>query len=47
LCSAAFSRDTSQEEEEHEKKEKIYGNAEEVREELTTHMYAYIQYNIL
>ncbi len=41
LCSATFNRNTGQEEEEH-KKEKINGNAEEVREELTTHMYAYI-----
>jgi hypothetical protein len=42
LCSATSSRNTGQEEEEHKKEENIYGNAEEVREELTTHMYTRI-----
>jgi hypothetical protein len=44
LRSSTFSRDTSQEEEKRSIKQegKINGNAEEVREELTTHMYAYI-----
>jgi hypothetical protein len=46
LCSAAFSRarDTNQKEEKRsiQQEGKINGNAEEVREELTTHMYTRI-----